>query len=95
MEAPLSHTLKDQKKLLLRVKRIKGQTESLEKALESGTECLKVLQQVAAVRGAINGLMNELLEGHIREHLMSESATPEDRENDLEDIVAVIRAYMK
>lgn len=77
----MSHTQKDQKKLLARVRRINGQTASLEKALIDGEECLKVLQQVAAVRGAINGLMSELLEGHIREHLMnpppaSKSATP-------------------
>lgn len=91
----MSHTLKDQNKLLARVRRIKGQTESLEKALESGAECLKVLQQVAAVRGAINGLMSELLEGHIREHLMNESSTPDERDSDLEEIVAVIRSYMK
>lgn len=91
----MSHILKDQQKLLARIRRIKGQTESLERSLESGTECLKILQQVAAVRGAVNGLMSELLEGHIRAHLLSESATSEQRENDMEEIVTVIRSYMK
>ncbi|MCX2202787.1 metal/formaldehyde-sensitive transcriptional repressor [Pantoea agglomerans] len=91
----MSHILKDQQKLLARIRRIKGQTESLERSLESGTECLKILQQVAAVRGAVNGLMSELLEGHIRSHLLSEPATSEQRENDMEEIVAVIRSYMK
>ncbi|WP_311791211.1 MULTISPECIES: metal/formaldehyde-sensitive transcriptional repressor [Pantoea] len=91
----MAHTLKNKKSLLTRVRRIKGQTASLETALESGEECLKVLQQVAAVRGAINGLMSELLEGHIREHLMNEEATPQERSEDLEEIVAVIRSYLK
>ncbi len=53
------------------------------------------MQQVIAVREAINRLMSELSEDPIRGNLMGESVTPEDRENDLEDIVAVIRAYMK
>ena len=91
----MANILNNQKSLLTRVRRIKGQTASLETALESGEECLKVLQQVAAVRGAINGLMSELLEGHIREHLMNENATPQERNNDLEEIVAVIRSYLK
>lgn len=91
----MAHTLKNKKSLLTRVRRIKGQATSLETALESGEECLKVLQQVAAVRGAINGLMSELLEGHIREHLMNEEATPQERSEDLEEIVAVIRSYLK
>ncbi|NIF22210.1 MULTISPECIES: metal/formaldehyde-sensitive transcriptional repressor [Pantoea] len=91
----MAHTLKHQKSLLTRVRRIKGQATSLEAALESGEDCLKVLQQVAAVRGAVNGLMSELLEGHIREHLMNESASAEDRAQDMEDIVAVIRSYLK
>ncbi|MEI7307088.1 metal/formaldehyde-sensitive transcriptional repressor [Pectobacterium atrosepticum] len=91
----MAHILKDQKNLLTRVRRIKGQAASLEKAIESGEECLKVLQQVAAVRGAINGLMSELLEGHIREHLMNEGATAQERKEDLEEVVAVIRSYLK
>lgn len=91
----MGHTLNNQKSLLTRVRRIKGQAASLETALESGQECLKILQQVAAVRGAVNGLMSELLEGHIREHLMDENASEQERKEDLDEIVAVIRSYMK
>lgn len=91
----MAHTQKNRKSLLTRVRRIKGQVASLESALESDEECLKVLQQVAAVRGAINGLMSELMEGHIREHLMNEQASADERANDLEEIVGVIRSYLK
>lgn len=68
----MSHTIKDQKKLLARVRRIKGQAEALERALENGGECSAILQQIAAVRGAVNGLMAQVLEGHVREHLTAE-----------------------
>ena len=62
----MAHTTKDKEKLLNRVRRIKGQISAIEKALESDQECSKVLQTIAACRGAINGLMAEVLEGHVR-----------------------------
>ncbi len=49
----MGHTIKDQKKLLTRVRRIKGQSEALERALEAGSECAAILQQIAAIRGAV------------------------------------------
>lgn len=91
----MSHTIADKKKLLTRVRRIQGQANALENALEKETDCLAILQQIAAVRGAVNGLMSEVLEGHIREHLMDEGHDRHEKEKDLEQIVAVIRSYMK
>nr|WP_314424208.1 metal/formaldehyde-sensitive transcriptional repressor [uncultured Erwinia sp.] len=91
----MSHTIAGQKKLLTRVRRIRGQADALEKALLAETPCIDILQQIAAVRGAVNGLMAEVLEGHIREHLLDEQSEPAQREQDLEQIVAVIRSYMK
>ena len=91
----MPHTVRDQKKLLARVRRIKGQTEALEQALEQETECAAVLQQIAAIRGAVNGLMAEVLEGHIREHLGPEAVSPKERREDLEQVVGVLRSYLK
>lgn len=91
----MSHTIKEQKKLLARVRRIKGQAEALERALENGSECSAILQQIAAVRGAVNGLMAQVLEGHVREHLAAEDATPQQREQDIDQLMTVLRSYMK
>ena len=91
----MPHTVRDQKKLLIRVRRIKGQTEALEQALERETECAAVLQQIAAIRGAVSGLMAEVLEGHIREHLGPEAVSPKERKEDLEQVVGVLRSYLK
>ena len=91
----MSHTVSNQKPLLARIRRIKGQTQALERALEEGQDCAVVLQQLAAVRGAVNGLMLELLEGHVREHLGAEAATAEQREQDLELVVKVLRSYVR
>ncbi|WP_163570943.1 metal/formaldehyde-sensitive transcriptional repressor, partial [Klebsiella pneumoniae] len=67
----MPHTVTGQKSLLARVRRIKGQAEALERVLvaDRDVDCGKVLQQIAAIRGAVNGLMTEVLEGHLREHV--------------------------
>jgi DNA-binding FrmR family transcriptional regulator len=83
----MSHTIENKKPLLSRVRRIQGQLGSLEKALDSGAECSAVLQQIA-----VSGLMSEVLEGHLRTHLVA--AHPGD-DDDLEDVLKVIRSYMK
>lgn len=91
----MPHTIKAKKQLLIRIRRIKGQSEALEKALEQETECLAILQQIAAIRGAVNGLMAEVLEGHIREHLGPDAISPQQRNEDLEQVIAVLRSYLK
>ena len=70
----MAHTQRDKKPLLARVRRIKGQAAAIERALEEGEDCLAVLQQIAAIRGAVKGLMAEVLEGHLREHLPAKRA---------------------
>lgn len=91
----MAHTIKGKKPLLTRVRRIKGQTEALEKALEQETDCSAVLQQIAAIRGAVNGLMTEVLEGHLREHLGADDIPPQQRRKDLDQVVAVLHSYFK
>jgi len=67
----MSHTIREQTKLLGRVRRIRGQVEALERALEGEKGCAEVLHQIAAVRGAIHGLMAEVIEDHIQTHIAS------------------------
>ncbi|WP_421194460.1 metal/formaldehyde-sensitive transcriptional repressor [Aeromonas enteropelogenes] len=91
----MSHTIHNKKKLLTRVRRIKGQASALEHALEQESDCSAILQQIAAIRGAVNGLMLEVLEGHMREHLGAAEATPAERMEDLDQVVSVLRSYLK
>lgn len=91
----MGHTARDKKPLLTRIRRIKGQAEALEKAVEEETECSAVLQQIAAIRGAVNGLMTEVLEGHIREHLGADGVSSQQRQQDVEQVVQILRSYLK
>lgn len=91
----MPHTVKDKNGLLARVRRIQGQANALERALEQESDCSAVLQQIAAIRGAVNGLMAQVLEGHLRDHLGAEDRTPQERQEDLEQVVSVLRSYLK
>jgi DNA-binding FrmR family transcriptional regulator len=95
-EHAVSHTIRDRVKLLGRVRRIRGQVEALERAIDEAHECTQILQQIAACRGAVNGLMAEVLEGHIREHLIDPARAPTRAEGEaLEDLAQVIKRYLK
>ncbi|MDM0106059.1 metal/formaldehyde-sensitive transcriptional repressor [Variovorax sp. J22R24] len=91
----MAHTIHGRKPLLARVRRIKGQAEALERALGEESDCLAILQQIAAIRGAVNGLMAEVLEGHIREHLGAPEASEARRAEDVDAVVAALRSYLK
>lgn len=91
----MAHTVKGKVKLLTRVRRIRGQANSLEKALESEADCAAILQQIAAIRGAVNGLMSEVLEHHLRDHLGAGSNDAAQRGIDLEEVVSVLKSYLK
>jgi DNA-binding FrmR family transcriptional regulator len=91
----MSPTKNEQVKLLNRVKRIRGQMDSVERTLSAeGHECADVLMLLAAVRGGINGLMAEVLEDHIRLHLLQDGHAPLTPELG-EDLIDLVRAYLK
>lgn len=91
----MAHTVTGKKQLLTRVRRIKGQAEALERAIADEGDCMAVLQQIAAIRGAVNGLMSEVLEGHIREHLGGHDVAPAQRDEDVAGVLAALRSYLK
>jgi DNA-binding FrmR family transcriptional regulator len=81
-------------KLINRAKRIGGQMHRVERSLTEEHDCTNVLMLLAAVRGGIDGLMAEVLEDHIRLHLIGPKAkalTPELGE----ELIDLVRAYMK
>ncbi|HWZ46423.1 MAG TPA: metal/formaldehyde-sensitive transcriptional repressor [Candidatus Saccharimonadales bacterium] len=90
----MAHIKESKGKLLARVRRIRGQVEAIEKALAEDHECGDTLQLIAATRGAMNGLMGEVVEGHIRHHVLSAKATPTEREG-ADELIDIVRSYLK
>lgn len=92
----MSHTTREKAKLLARVRRIRGQVEALERTLEAESGCAIVLQQIAAVRGAINGLMLEVMEDHIETHLANPKMTNDaQRRAGADELLDVVRSYLR
>jgi DNA-binding FrmR family transcriptional regulator len=86
---------KEQQKLVARIKRIRGQVDSIERSLTGGDDCADVLMLLANVRGGINSLMAEVLEDHIRLHLLSPERKAANPHELAEDMIDLVRAYLK
>jgi DNA-binding FrmR family transcriptional regulator len=91
----MGHTAKQKTKLLNRVRRLRGQVDAIERALECEGECSEILHLIAATRGAINGLMGEVIEDHILEHVASPSISDADRKQGADELLDVVRTYLK
>ncbi len=92
----MSHTVREKSKLLGRVRRIRGQVEALERSLDAEKGCAEILHQIAGVRGAINGLMAEVLEEHVHTHIADPTIrSAAERNRGAEELVHVLRSYLK
>ena len=91
----MGHVEKEKQKLLNRLKRIRGQVEAIERAVEGDKECARVLQQATACRGALDGFIAEVIEDHIREHMIDPSTDQTDpRRLAAEELVEIVHAYL-
>jgi DNA-binding FrmR family transcriptional regulator len=92
----MSHTIKNKQELILRAKRIQGQIKALVRALTEERDCSDVLQLVSAARGALNSLMAELLEGHIKSHVLNGKQKPTSEQVEAADeVIAMVKSYLK
>ncbi|MTH36381.1 metal-sensing transcriptional repressor [Paracoccus limosus] len=92
----MSHTIKHKTKLLARVRRLKGQIEAVERALETEAPCGEILNLTASIRGAVSGLTAELIEDHIREHISNPDRDEDGaRAEAAAELIAIIRTYLK
>ena len=91
---PMSHTVENKSKLIARVRRLKGQMEAIERALEAETSCAEILNLAASVRGATNGLVVELLEDHLRNHILHVENDAQ-RASGTAELIEVMRRHLK
>lgn len=92
----MSHTIKQKQDLILRAKRIQGQVDALVRALDEERDCSEVLHIMSAARGAMNSLMSELLEGHIRDHVLNGKQRPTSKQVQAADeVIEMVKSYLK
>lgn len=91
----MTHIASEKTKLLNRLKRIRGQIDAMERAVQADQECARVLQQATACRGAMDGFIAEVIEDHIREHMVDPDARKDDpRTQAAEELVGIVHAYL-
>jgi DNA-binding FrmR family transcriptional regulator len=91
----MGHLHSNSEALVKRVRRIAGQVGAVERALTEGEDCATTLHLVAAVRGAVNGLMEQILEAHGREHVAHPDLTDAERQAGLEELLTAVRRYAR
>ena len=92
----MAHTVRQKSKLLARIRRIKGQVEAVERALEAELGCAELLMLVASLRGAVHGLSAEVMEDHIRHHVANPDTDPDPaRARGAAELIEVVRTYLK
>lgn len=90
----MGHTIGDKKKILARVNRLKGQLEAFSAAVESEQDCYKVMQLLASCRGALHGLMGDLVNNHIREHVV-QADNKKDAARAGDELIAIMESFWK
>jgi len=92
----MGHVAQEKAKLLNRLRRLRGQIEALERAVNGDDECAQVLQQATSCRGALDGFIAEVIEDHIREHMIDPRAARSDpRVEAAEELVDIVHQYLK
>jgi DNA-binding FrmR family transcriptional regulator len=92
----MSHAVHEKQKLLNRVRRLRGQIDAIERALEAEDSCTQVMALLTAARGAINGMMAEVVEDHIQMHMMAANRKPSREETRAADeLIDVLKSYIR
>lgn len=91
----MPYSPREKKQALTRARRIRGQVAALEQAIEGGAECAAVLQQLAAVRGAVNGLMAAVLESYLREEFPQNEVRSDSQKKSIDETISIVRSYLR
>jgi DNA-binding FrmR family transcriptional regulator len=92
----VGHVISDRKKLLHRIRRIKGQLDAVERSLEGDAECVKIIHGLSACRGAVDALTAEVIKDHIRHHVVSPGRDPRSREaRAARELIGILKTYLR
>ena len=95
MKDKLPEISKEKQKLVSRIRRLAGQIDAVQRSVTYGDECADILMLLAAIRGGVNSLMAEILEDHIRLHITHSNRAIDSPEELTEDLIGLVRAYLK
>ena len=90
----MAHTIREKAKLRTRINRIKGQLEAASVHLENEHDAYELLQLLSSCKGALMGLMGDIIEGHILEHIV-EANTKKDAAEAGNQVTEILRSFWK
>ena len=91
----MAHLTADKDKILARVRRIAGQVAAIERSVNANAPCSETLHLAAAVRGAIAGLLDELGEEHLVEHVAAPGLSDEERKLAATELAVLTRRHLR
>jgi FrmR/RcnR family transcriptional regulator, repressor of frmRAB operon len=92
----MGHVTQKRDKLLLRIRRLRGQLDAAERAIEADDACTAVLQTLVACRGALNGLITEVVEDHVRHHVVDPDKNPRSKQAQAtRELIDVLKTYLR
>ena len=91
----MAHISIHRDKIVARIHRIAGQVAAIERSVTANAPCADTLHLVSAVRGAVAGLMDELVEEHLRAHVAAPGLTPQERSQGADELAVVLRRYVR
>ncbi|MBL6939366.1 MAG: metal/formaldehyde-sensitive transcriptional repressor [Alphaproteobacteria bacterium] len=91
----MTHAIQEKQKLLHRIRKVRGQIEAVERAIDSDAGCTAVMRLLTAARGGINSTMAEVVEDHIHLHMIADRKPTKSEGEAAEELIEVLRSYIK
>lgn len=91
----MSHITNSKRQILARVRRLAGQIAAIERAVQADAECSETLHLVAGVRGALNGLMSELIDDHLMNHVAAPGLSHRQRAEAAQELQTLLRRHSR
>lgn len=83
-----------QKNIISRLNRIEGQVRGIKRMIEEDGECIEILNQISAVRAAINSVGILVFEHHAQDCIRQVQEDPSNEES-FEEIVKMLGRMIK
>lgn len=91
---PHTHSRSERDAQKLRVRRVAGQLNAIERMLDENRDCSEILMQLVAARKALKSLAETLINSHMR-HCIEHAHSPAEGRKQLQELLAVLERYVE
>ena len=79
------------------LKRIEGQIRGIQRMIEDRRYCIEILTQLSSVRGAMDRVQDDILEGHLSGCVTEalHTASKDEKKRKVNEVVRLLKKYKK